>query len=109
MCRTRTRSGRGGERCSPAALFRRRFEHAQVARRAAQHGTAELERILARGARDLVLLFVFFDLTAVASYFLIGFDRQRTEARGAALMALAKTSQLLGVLNLERGQLGGTF
>jgi multicomponent Na+:H+ antiporter subunit A len=42
-------------------------------------------------ARDLVLLFVFFDLTAVASYFLIGFDRQRREARGAALMALLVT------------------
>jgi multicomponent Na+:H+ antiporter subunit A len=41
-------------------------------------------------ARDLVLLFVFFDLTAVASYFLIGFDRNR-EARGAALMALLVT------------------
>ena len=26
-------------------------------------------------ARDLILLLVFFDLTAVASYFLIGFDR----------------------------------
>jgi multicomponent Na+:H+ antiporter subunit A len=42
-------------------------------------------------ARDLVLLFVFFDLTAVASYFLIGFDRDRREARGAALMALLVT------------------
>ena len=42
-------------------------------------------------AQDLVLLFVFFDLTAVASYFLIGFDRHRTEARGAALMALLVT------------------
>jgi multicomponent Na+:H+ antiporter subunit A len=42
-------------------------------------------------ARDLVLLFVFFDLTAVASYFLIGFDRSRREARGAALMALLVT------------------
>src|SRR3954451_19756995 len=42
-------------------------------------------------ARDLVLLFVFFDLTAVASYFLIGFDRERREARGAALMALLVT------------------
>jgi multicomponent Na+:H+ antiporter subunit A len=41
-------------------------------------------------ARDLVLLFVFFDLTAVASYFLIGFDRTR-DARGAALMALLVT------------------
>jgi multicomponent Na+:H+ antiporter subunit A len=42
-------------------------------------------------ARDLVLLFVFFDLTAVASYFLIGFDRYQREARGAALMALLVT------------------
>jgi len=42
-------------------------------------------------ARDLILLFVFFDLTAVASYFLIGFDRHRIEARGAALMALLVT------------------
>jgi multicomponent Na+:H+ antiporter subunit A len=42
-------------------------------------------------ARDLVLLFVFFDLTAVSSYFLIGFDRGRLEARGAALMALLVT------------------
>jgi multicomponent Na+:H+ antiporter subunit A len=41
-------------------------------------------------ARDLILLFVFFDLTAVASYFLIGFDRDR-DARGAALMALLVT------------------
>lgn len=42
-------------------------------------------------SRDLVLLFVFFDITAVASYFLIGFDRHRSEARGAALMALIVT------------------
>jgi multicomponent Na+:H+ antiporter subunit A len=42
-------------------------------------------------ARDLVLLFVFFDLTAVSSYFLIGFDRDRRDARGAALMALLVT------------------
>ena len=42
-------------------------------------------------ARDLILIFVFFDLTAVASYFLIGFDRDQREARGAALMALLIT------------------
>ena len=42
-------------------------------------------------ARDLILMFLFFDLTAVASYFLIGFDRDRVEARGAALMALPVT------------------
>ncbi len=43
-------------------------------------------------ALDLVLLFVLFDITAVASYFLIGFDRQRAEARGAAFMALLVTA-----------------
>ncbi|WP_217914692.1 hydrogen gas-evolving membrane-bound hydrogenase subunit E [Miltoncostaea marina] len=42
-------------------------------------------------ARDLVLMFVFFDLTAIASYFLIGFDRDQREARGAALMAMLVT------------------
>ncbi len=42
-------------------------------------------------AQDMVLLFVFFDLTAVCSYFLIGFDRDRLEARVAALMALLVT------------------
>lgn len=42
-------------------------------------------------AQDLVLLFVFFDLTAICSYFLIGFDRDEQEARRAALMALLVT------------------
>lgn len=42
-------------------------------------------------ATDLVLVFVFFDLTAVCSYFLIGFDRERREARTAALTALLVT------------------
>jgi multicomponent Na+:H+ antiporter subunit A len=63
-------------------------------------------------ARDLILLFVFFDLTAVASYFLIGFDRSRREARGAALMALLVTGvsavlMLLGAVLLY--QRYGTF
>ena len=57
-------------------------------------------------ARDLVLLFLFFDLTAVASYFLIGFDRHRAEARGSALMALLVTggsavAMLLGAVMLQ--------
>jgi multicomponent Na+:H+ antiporter subunit A len=42
-------------------------------------------------AQDLILLFVFWDLTAVSSYFLIAFDRQRRDARYAALMALLVT------------------
>jgi multicomponent Na+:H+ antiporter subunit A len=42
-------------------------------------------------AQDLVLLFVLFDVTAVCSYFLIGFDRDRREARGAAVMSLIVT------------------
>ena len=63
-------------------------------------------------SRDLILLFVFFDLTAVASYFLIGFDRNRREARGAALMALLVTgisavALLLGAVLLYNAY--GTF
>ena len=42
-------------------------------------------------AQDLILLFVFWDLTAVASYYLIGFDRHSEDARASALMALLVT------------------
>ena len=38
-----------------------------------------------------MLLFLFWDLTAIASYLLIGFDRQHREARLSALMALLVT------------------
>jgi multicomponent Na+:H+ antiporter subunit A len=63
-------------------------------------------------ALDLILLFVFFDLTAVASYFLIGFDRHRAEARGAAFMALlvtgvAAVAMLIGAVLLQAEY--GTF
>ncbi|HET9852696.1 MAG TPA: hydrogen gas-evolving membrane-bound hydrogenase subunit E [Candidatus Limnocylindrales bacterium] len=61
-------------------------------------------------SQDLILLFVFFDLTAIASYFLIGFDRHLANARGAALVALVVTTgsavaMLLGavILNAEYG------
>jgi len=42
-------------------------------------------------AQDLILIFVFWDLTAITSYFLIGFDRENAEARDSALMALLIT------------------
>ncbi len=42
-------------------------------------------------AQDLLVLFVFWDLTAVASYFLIGFDKENLEARAAALLAILVT------------------
>ncbi|CAM2836092.1 oxidoreductase [Mycobacterium intermedium] len=42
-------------------------------------------------AQDLILLFLFFDVTAICSYFLIGFDRDEPLARRAALMALLVT------------------
>ena len=42
-------------------------------------------------AQDLILLFVFWDLTAVASWALIGFDRHERGARAGALMALLVT------------------
>jgi multicomponent Na+:H+ antiporter subunit A len=63
-------------------------------------------------SEDLILMFVFFDVTAVASYFLIGFDRHRSDARGAALVALVVTTgsavfMLLGAVALEAEY--GTF
>lgn len=42
-------------------------------------------------AQDAILLFLFWDLTAIASFFLIGFDREEEESRSSALMALIVT------------------
>ena len=63
-------------------------------------------------AQDLILLFAFWDVTAVASYLLIGFDRQHREARLSALMALLVTGVsavvlLIGILML-RAEYGTT-
>ncbi|MBD0282680.1 MAG: DUF4040 domain-containing protein [Thermoleophilaceae bacterium] len=63
-------------------------------------------------AQDLVLLFVFWDLTAIASYFLIAYDRHEAESRWAALMALLVTGVsavllLIGALLLHAKY--GTF
>ncbi len=63
-------------------------------------------------AQDLILIFVFWDLTAIASYFLIGFDRAEEESRSSAQMALLVTGitaifVLLGALALF--QIYGTF
>ena len=63
-------------------------------------------------AQDLLVLFVFWDLTAVASYLLIGFDRHERESRVAALMALlvtAITAVLLLVASLMLYAGYGTF
>ncbi len=61
-------------------------------------------------AQDLILLFLFWDLTAIASYFLIGYDRHELDSRRAALMALLVTGVsavllLIGALILY-GQYG---
>ncbi|MDP8968648.1 MAG: oxidoreductase, partial [Actinomycetota bacterium] len=63
-------------------------------------------------AQDLILLFVFWDLTAVASWLLIGFDRHDRDARLSALMALLVTAvsavlMLIGILML-RAEYGTT-
>ncbi|MGI9049045.1 MAG: hydrogen gas-evolving membrane-bound hydrogenase subunit E [Rubrobacteraceae bacterium] len=42
-------------------------------------------------SQDLILLFVFWDLTAIASYYLIGYDEHKEESRYSALMALLIT------------------
>lgn len=63
-------------------------------------------------AQDLIVLFVFWDITAIASYVLIGFDRERASARRAALMALLVTGVsavlLLIAILLLRGEYGTT-
>ena len=42
-------------------------------------------------AQDLILIFLFWDLTAIASYYLIGYDAHQEESRTSALMALLVT------------------
>ena len=42
-------------------------------------------------ADDVVVLFVFWELTSLTSFFLVGFDHERREARSAALQALLVT------------------
>lgn len=63
-------------------------------------------------ADNLITLFVFWELTSLSSYLLIGFDHQREEARKAALQALLVTgggglALLAGLLLL--GNIGGSF
>lgn len=63
-------------------------------------------------ADDAIALFVFWELTSVSSYLLIGFDHEKAEARRAALQALFVTGAgglalLAGLLLL--GQVAGTL
>lgn len=63
-------------------------------------------------ADDLILLFIFWELTSITSYLLIGFDHEREKARKSALQALIVTglgglSMLAGMVLL--GQIAGTF
>jgi multicomponent Na+:H+ antiporter subunit A len=57
-------------------------------------------------AADLVTLFIFWELTSLASYLLIGFERERRAARDAALQALLVTG-LGGMALLAAGLLVG--
>lgn len=63
-------------------------------------------------AGHLLLLFIFWELTGIASFLLIGFNHEKPESRAGARMALLVTSltgliMLAGVVLL--GQLGGTM
>jgi multicomponent Na+:H+ antiporter subunit A len=63
-------------------------------------------------ADDLILLFVFWELTTVTSFFLVGFDHDKPGARRAALQALFVTgagglAMLAGFLLL--GGVAGTY
>lgn len=57
-------------------------------------------------AQDLILIFLFWDLTAIASFFLIGFDHHEEESRASAMMALMVTGitavlVLIGAMTLH--------
>jgi multicomponent Na+:H+ antiporter subunit A len=63
-------------------------------------------------ADNVLALFVFWELTSISSYLLIGFDHERIEARTAALQALLVTgggglALMAGLLLL--GQAGGSL
>ncbi len=63
-------------------------------------------------ADNLLGLFVFWELTSISSYLLIGFDHEREQARASALQALLVTgggglALLAGLLLL--GHAGGSF
>ncbi len=63
-------------------------------------------------ADNLLLLYVFWELTSLSSFFLIGFEHERSKARDAALQALLVTSAgglaMLGGFVLL-GQTAGTY
>ena len=100
-----------------SAYVPRHLEHQQRPRReeGRLHGAMVLFLVAMIGlatAQDLILLFVFWDLTAVASWLLIGFDRHDRGARLSALMALLVTGvsavlMLIGILIL-RSEYGTT-
>lgn len=63
-------------------------------------------------ADNVILLFVFWELTSITSYLLIGFDHEREAARQGALQALLVTGTgglalLVGLL--MAGQIAGTY
>lgn len=63
-------------------------------------------------ADNLILLFMFWELTSISSYFLIGYYHDRPESRAAALQSLLVTgggglALLAGIVLL--GLIGGTY
>ena len=63
-------------------------------------------------ADNLLTLFIFWELTSITSYLLIGFENQKAEARSAALQAFLVTgggglAMLAGLVLL--GMAGGTY
>jgi multicomponent Na+:H+ antiporter subunit A len=63
-------------------------------------------------SNNLLMLYVFWELTSIASFFLIGFEHKKASARAAALQALLVTSggglpMLAGFVLI--GQIAGTF
>ncbi|MDA0142494.1 hydrogen gas-evolving membrane-bound hydrogenase subunit E [Solirubrobacter deserti] len=94
-----------------SAYVPRHLAHQERSRReeARLHGAMVLFLVSMLGlvmAQDLIALFVFWDLTAVASWLLVGYDRHNRDARLSALMALLVTAvsavlMLVGILMLR--------
>lgn len=59
--------------------------------------------------QDVLLLFVLFDITAVCSFFLIGFDGDDEESRSSALMAMLVTAGTAVALLVAAAMLQNTY
>ena len=92
-----------------ASYFKGRAELAQLLTLLVLFELAMLGLVL---ADNLIVMFVFWELTTITSFLLVGFDHEKAEARNKALQALLVTAggglALLAAILLI-GEVAGTF